>query len=480
MPSVFLQTMDRANNGDGTGNGLELATGASDLCLQDLMPGNNGTSGLIHHNAMGIHGEHHLHSGIHHLHPSSGHLGLNSGSSGGHHATGGHHETGVGVGVTGSMQLHEPLEKLKLWAEGDFREDVTGGLARLDLTGQPVTPSTPTTTPVGTPSGGGGGAGFPVARPRTNTAPRSNLRKDVGSPDVKHEMNVVTSDGSLSAVNAANEDKDGEKKKRPRRQRTHFTTHQLHYLEASFTKNRYPDMTLREEIGVCIKLPEPRVRVWFKNRRAKWRKQTRNANAAADSVDFKPNFGAGLNTFIGQSFADTESLYTSYGYNSWASKVPSPLTTKNFPWVNSLPLTHSQMSPVNCFNPTTSTNHMGHQGAIIPMSGTTGQINSSGSGGACPYGGPPGPHAPYGPPVYPHHHYRTENCTMMASNNYRDSIASLRLKASLNTSPFGTPVSGPASPVGSRAPSVGSLSACQYAIEASQNSPNSVEARAQV
>ncbi|XP_026675342.1 pituitary homeobox 2 isoform X2 [Ceratina calcarata] len=416
MPSVFLQTMDRANNGDGTGNGLELATGASDLCLQDLMPGNNGTSGLIHHNAMGIHGEHHLHSGIHHLHPSSGHLGLNSGSSGGHHATGGHHETGVGVGVTGSMQLHEPLEKLK----------------------------------------------------------------HVGSPDVKHEMNVVTSDGSLSAVNAANEDKDGEKKKRPRRQRTHFTTHQLHYLEASFTKNRYPDMTLREEIGVCIKLPEPRVRVWFKNRRAKWRKQTRNANAAADSVDFKPNFGAGLNTFIGQSFADTESLYTSYGYNSWASKVPSPLTTKNFPWVNSLPLTHSQMSPVNCFNPTTSTNHMGHQGAIIPMSGTTGQINSSGSGGACPYGGPPGPHAPYGPPVYPHHHYRTENCTMMASNNYRDSIASLRLKASLNTSPFGTPVSGPASPVGSRAPSVGSLSACQYAIEASQNSPNSVEARAQV
>ena len=60
---------------------------------------------------------------------------------------------------------------------------------------------------------------------------------------------------------------------RPRRARTAFTYEQLVALENKFKQTRYLSVCERLNLALSLNLTETQVKIWFQNRRTKWKKQ---------------------------------------------------------------------------------------------------------------------------------------------------------------------------------------------------------------
>nr|KAG5699029.1 hypothetical protein BaRGS_025423 [Batillaria attramentaria] len=120
---------------------------------------------------------------------------------------------------------------------------------------------------------------------------------DLHTPDTKRQRldqncNTHVNDGTDGGEGDGDSRGEGEgggaRGSKPRRARTAFTYEQLVALENKFKTTRYLSVCERLNLALSLSLTETQVKIWFQNRRTKWKKQNPGLDVNSPTVPPSP------------------------------------------------------------------------------------------------------------------------------------------------------------------------------------------------
>ncbi|KAI5606337.1 NK1 transcription factor-related protein 2 [Silurus asotus] len=165
--------------------------------------------------------------------------------------------------------------------------------------------------------------------------PRLSCSKTPTEEDGEEDESSSSSNSSNGVADASSPEDHARRRRRrsrsehgsarPRRARTAFTYEQLVALENKFRATRYLSVCERLNLALALSLTETQVKIWFQNRRTKWKKQN---PGAADSILQTPSSSVSPGTGLcGSAVAGFHSFpHFSDGNGYFHSSNPGPLS----------------------------------------------------------------------------------------------------------------------------------------------------------
>ncbi|CAF3465047.1 unnamed protein product [Rotaria socialis] len=125
---------------------------------------------------------------------------------------------------------------------------------------------------------------------------------------------VPDDDLNVSKSSSTNSDKPS----KSRRQRTAFTYEQLVALENKFKQTRYLSVCERLNLALSLSLTETQVKIWFQNRRTKWKKQNPGLDVNSPTTNSSSS-SIGIHSAVAAAYV--ASLYNSQQQINGSSSV---------------------------------------------------------------------------------------------------------------------------------------------------------------
>eukprot|EP00794_Sanderia_malayensis_P005650 gene5650-6346_t len=154
----------------------------------------------------------------------------------------------------------------------------------------------------------------------TSTSP---IPRDAEEEDEVEEDDGISSSSTISSTQRRHDMDRASKKKKTR---TVFSRRQVYQLETAFDMKRYLSSSERASLANALKLSETQVKIWFQNRRNKWKRQIATEFELANMTHAMAQANAAI---VGrQRIVPVPLLYHERGFSALTS--PSLMTTSPF------------------------------------------------------------------------------------------------------------------------------------------------------